>query len=231
VAEALHAADQDSLMAAMARAALPDGSRMSPEALRNEAVTLFLAVHETTANIMAWVWFLLSQDAASASRLRAEARAALGGRAAGHADLPALPFTRAVVEETLRLYPPIPLLGREAQFPFTLAGHAVPKGALVLAVPWLLLRNPRFWAEPDSFRPERFLPEAPPPPRHAFIPFSLGPRVCTGAAFALAEAVICLATLAQEFAPALVPGTGVQPLCRLTLRPGDRLPMQLVPAP
>ncbi len=216
-----------SLIGAMARATLPGGGRLSPEALRNEAVTLFLAGHETTANVMAWAWYLLSQDQAAADRLRQEARTALGGRAATHADLPNLPFTRAVVEETLRLYPPIPLLGREAQQDFVLAGHHVPKGALVLAVPWLLHRHRKYWPQPDEFVPERFLPEAEPPPRHAFIPFSLGPRVCTGAGFALAEAVICLATLAQEFSLALPPGAVVEPLCRLTLRPGETLPMQL----
>lgn len=218
-------ADPASLLGAMAAS-----GGLSAEALRNEAVTLFLAGHETTANVMAWAWYLLSQEPAAAARLRAEARAALAGRAAGHADLARLPFTRAVVEETLRLYPPIPLLGREAQAAFTLAGHPVPQGALVLVAPWLLHRHRKYWPQPDEFRPERFLPEAPPPPRHAFIPFSLGPRVCTGAGFAMAEAVICLATLAQEFTLALPPGAVVEPLCRLTLRPGETLPMHLAAA-
>ncbi len=201
------------------------GAGMDAAACRNEAATLFMAGHETSANAMAWAWFLLSQAPDSAARLRDEAAAVLGGRPAGWADLPRLPFARAVVEETLRLYPPVPLLARVASAPLEVAGHAVPRGGLVLAVPWLLHRNPRLWNKPDHFIPGRFLTAR--PVRYAYIPFSLGPRVCTGAQFALAEAVICLSTLAQRFAPQLAPGASVMPLCRLTLRPGDALPMLL----
>src|SRR5215204_6314756 len=122
-------------------------------------------------------------------------------RAAGSADLPRLPFARAVVEQTLRLYPPVPLLARAASVPTEIGGHAVPRGALVLVVPWLLHRNPGLWDAPDRFAPERFLSGR--PVRHSYIPFSLGQRVCTGAQFALAETVICLSTLAQRFAPRL----------------------------
>ena len=211
--------DGTSLVGAMAAAG------MDAAACRNEAITLFMAGHETSANTMAWAWFLLSQAPGTAARLRAEAGAALGGRAAGWADLPRLPLARAVVEETLRLYPPVPLLARLASAPLEVAGRAVPRGALVLAVPWLLHRNPLLWGEPDRFAPERFLRAR--PPRHAYIPFSLGPRVCTGAQFALAETVICLSTLAQRFAPRLAPGARVEPVCRLTLRPGEALPMLL----
>jgi cytochrome P450 len=199
---------------------------MDATACRNETVTLFMAGHETSANAMAWAWFLLSQAPDAAARVRAEAIGALDGRAAGWADLPNLPFARAVVEETLRLYPPVPLLARAASAPLEIGGHHVPRGGLVLAVPWLLHRNPRLWEEPDRFAPERFL-HGQRPPRHAYIPFSLGPRVCTGAQFALAETVICLATLAQHFAPRLAPGARVMPVCRLTLRPGEALPMLL----
>lgn len=208
-----------SVTAAMAAAG------MDRAACRNEAVTLFMAGHETSANAMAWAWFLLSQAPDAAARLRAEAAAALGGRPAAWEDLPRLPFARAVVEETLRLYPPVPLLARLASAPLDVAGNAVPRGALVLAVPWLLHRNPRHWEKPDEFAPERFFHAR--PPRHAYIPFSLGPRVCTGAQFALAETVICLSTLAQRFAPRLAPGARVMPVCRLTLRPGEALPMLL----
>jgi cytochrome P450 len=198
---------------------------MDATACRNEAVTLLMAGHEASANATAWAWFLLSQ-APGAARLRAEADAALGDRrAASWEDLPRLPFTRAVVEETLRLYPPVPLLARCASAPMEIGGHAVPRGGLVLAVPWLLHRNSRLWEEPDRFLPGRFL--AGRPQRHSYIPFSLGPRVCTGAQFALAETVICLATLARRFAPRLAPGARVMPVCRLTLRPGEALPMLL----
>jgi cytochrome P450 len=212
--------DGASVVGAMAAAG------MGATACRNEAVTLFMAGHETSANAMAWAWFLLSQAPEAAARVRAEATAAFGGRAAGWADLPRLPFARAVVEETLRLYPPVPLLARSAAAPLEIGGHLVPRGALVLAVPWLLHRNPRLWEKPDHFAPERFLAGRR-PQRHAYIPFSLGPRVCTGAQFALAETVICLSTLAQRFAPRLAPGARVMPVCRLTLRPGEALPMLL----
>lgn len=211
--------DGASVVGAMAAAGL------DATACRNEAVTLFMAGHETSANAMAWAWFLLSQAPDAAARMRAEADAVLEGRVAEWADLPRLPFVRAVVEEALRLYPPVPLLARSASAPLVIGGHAVSRGALVLAVPWLLHRNPRFWEKPDHFMPERFL--AGRPQRHAYIPFSYGPRVCTGAQFALAETVICLATLAQRFAPRLAPGARVMPVCRLTLRPGDGLPMLL----
>ncbi|MBC4014166.1 cytochrome P450 [Siccirubricoccus deserti] len=217
-----------SLLRAMAAATLREsGQPMSRAAFRNEAATLFLAGHETSASTLAWCWFLLSQDGGSAARLRAEAAAALGGRPAEFGDLPALPFTRAVVEETLRLYPPIPVLAREAQREVTLAGHQLPKGGIVMVVPWLLHRHRALWEAPDAFLPDRFLPGAPPRPRHGYVPFSLGPRVCTGAHFAMAEAVIVLATLAQRFAPRLAPGVTVQPVARLTLRPGETLPMLL----
>lgn len=200
------------------------------EALRDEAATLFLAGHETTGNALAWAWYLLAEDPGSAARLRAEARAVLGGRTAGLEDLPRLPFARAVVEETLRLYPPVPVLAREAVAEAEIAGRRIPRGAMVLVVPWLLHRHRALWDRPDHFLPERFLPGAPPRPRHAFLPFGLGPRVCTGAHFALAEAVIALASLAQDVAPRLAPGLRVAPLCRLTLRPGAALPMLLGPA-
>ena len=167
----------------------------------------------------------------AAARLRAEVWAVLGGRDATLEDLPRLPFTRAVLEETLRLYPPVAMLARQAQRAAEVAGHAVRPGDMVLVVPWLLHRHRALWEAPDEFRPERFLPGAPPPPHHAFIPFSLGPRVCTGAHFAMAEAMLALATLAQDVAPRLEPGAVVAPLCRLTLRPGERLPMRLDPPP
>lgn len=225
IAAALAPGAEPSLIGALAAS-----GKLTREGFRNEAATLFLAGHETTANTLAWCWYLLSQDPATAARLRAEARAVLGGRTAEHPDLGKLVFTRAVVEETLRLYPPIALLGREAQQDFTLGGHAIEKGALVLVAPWLLHRHRKLWEAPDEFRPDRFLPGAPPIPRHAFIPFSLGPRVCTGAAFAMAETVIALASLAQDFALAMPPRARLEMECRLTLRPGARLPMTLARA-
>jgi cytochrome P450 len=187
-----------------------------------------MAGHETTANTLAWAWYLLSQDAATESRLHAEVDA-LGGRPAGHDDMPRLRFTRAVVEETLRLFPPVPIQARVAAQRRQIAGREVPTGAVVMLVPWLLHRHRTYWTDPDSFIPDRFMPAATGvPSRYAYVPFSIGPRICTGAAFGLTEAVLCLATLAQQFRLKLRDGWAVMPTCRLSLRPGDRLPMQLI---
>jgi len=201
---------------------------MEPWALRNEAATLFMAGHETTANTLAWCWFLLAGAPWAAKRLRDEARTVLQGRAATLQDVSALPYARAVIDEALRLYPPVPLLAREAKVDTTLRGIKVPAGSIVMVVPWLLHRNPTLWDRPDEFLPERFLDAA--PPRYAYVPFSIGPRVCTGQQFGLVEAVICLATLAQSFGLSVRPGHQVMPVSRLTLRPGAELPMRLVRA-
>lgn len=223
IAQALTAGPgEESLIASMAQA-----GTMDPRAFRNEAITLFLAGHETTANVLAWAWFLLAEAPDAQVRMQEELGRVLGGRAPGIDDLPALPYTRAVVEETLRLYPPIPLLAREAAEDTLVAGTPVPRGALVIVAPWIVHRHRAHWQDPDTFRPERFLPGAPPPIRYTYLPFSLGPRVCTGAMFGLYEAMICLATLAQNFRLKLKPGAVVMPVMRLTLRPSPRLPMLL----
>ncbi len=222
------AAGEASLIRAMAEGVNPaTGKAMDREAFRNEAAVLFMAGHETTANTLAWTWYLLSQAPHAARRVQEEADALEGP--ARFEDLPRLAYTRAVIEETLRLYPPVPLLAREARRDGALGGKPVRKGSLVIVVPWLLHRHRKLWRQPDAFIPERFLPggEAASKPRYTWIPFAIGPRVCTGAAFGLTEAVICLATLARDFAPRLAEGAKVHPVCRLTLRPGATLPMHL----
>jgi cytochrome P450 len=204
------------------------GAPLAPAALRNEAAVIFMAGHETTANTLAWAWFLLSQAAPAERRLHAELHAVLGGRAPTLADVPQLPFTRAIIEETLRLYPPVPILGREALREEMIRNRPIPQGSLLLVVPWLLHRHRRLWDHPDHFVPERFLPEnTGQRGRYTYIPFAVGPRVCAGAAFGLTEAILCLAALAQRVRLRLAPGTLVEPVCRLTLRPGERLPMLL----
>ena len=188
-----------------------------------------MAGHETTANTLAWAWFLLSQDPETEARLHTEVDA-LGGNAAGYADLPRLPFTRAVIEETLRLFPPVPIQARQTHEARTIRGRNVPAGSIMMLVPWLLHRHKRWWDQPDAFIPDRFLPGGSGiPSRYAYVPFSIGPRVCTGAAFGLTEAILCLATLAQGFRLRLRPDWQVMPICRLTLRPGNSLPMRLEP--
>ena len=220
-----------SLIRDMADAISPETGRpLTRAAFRNEAAVLFMAGHETTANTLAWAWFLLSQAPWAEAALHREVDEVLGGRAATFEDASRLVYTRAIVQETLRLYPPVPLQARQAAQEDRIRNRRVPAGALVILVPWLLHRHRALWENPDAFQPERWLPGGSgAPSRYAYVPFSIGPRVCTGAAFGATEAVICLATLASAFRLRLVPGTDVQPVCRLTLRPGESLPMTLEP--
>ena len=220
-----------SLIRAMAEAESPETGRpFTRAAFRNEAAVLFMAGHETTANTLAWAWFLLSQAPWAEAALHRELDSVLQGRAATYEDVPRLTYTRAVVQETLRLYPPVPLQAREAAREDVIRKRRIPKGSVVILVPWLLHRHRRLWTEPDAFVPERWLPGGSgAPSRYAYVPFAIGPRVCTGAAFGLTEAVICLATLAGAFRLRLEPGQDVQPVCRLTLRPGKALLMRLEP--
>ncbi|WP_083747458.1 cytochrome P450 [Teichococcus deserti] len=205
------------------------GEGMGPVAFRNEAATLFMAGHETTANTLAWAWFLLSQAPEVEARLHAELDAVLpADRPAQWGDLRNLPYTKAVIEETMRLYPPVPLQARTAVAADQIGTRPVAAGATVMVVPWLLHRHRRLWDRPDHFLPERWLPGGgAPPSKYAYVPFSIGPRICPGLSFGLTEAILCLATLARHARLRLQPGVDVQPVCRLTLRPGDSLPMQI----
>jgi cytochrome P450 len=202
------------------------GETLDDTALRNEAAVIFMAGHETTANSLAWAWYLLSQAPEVEERLHAELARVLAGRPPTLDDVPKLTYTRAVFEETVRLYPPVPLLARQALSDETIRGRRVAAGSLVMVVPWLLHRHRKFWGKPDHYIPERFLPEnAQFRVRHAYVPFSVGPRICAGAAFGLTEAILCIATLAQRVRLCLASDAVVTPVCRLTLRPGDDLRM------
>lgn len=206
------------------------GATLDRTALRNEATVIFMAGHETTANSLAWTWYLLSQAPAVEERLCEEVDAVLGDRPPCLDDVPRLSYTRAVFEEAIRLYPPIALLGREALQEETMRGRKIPKGSVVAIIPWLLHRHRRLWDKPDHFLPERFLPEnAGKRERYSYIPFSTGPRVCLGQAFGLTEAILCLATLARRVRLRLAPGTQVEPTCRLSVRPAHGLPMTVEP--
>lgn len=218
-------ATEPSLIRAMAEAG---SAEMDRAACRNEAAVMFLAGHETTANTLAWAFFILSQDATSEARLHAEVDAVLGANAAGFDDLPALLFTRAIIQETLRLYPPVPIQGRVAGADMHIGQKAVAAGDIVMLNAWILHRHRDVWEEPDAFKPDRFMPGGSgAPSRYAYVPFGIGPRVCTGAAFGQTEAIICLATLARRFRLRLRPGFAIDPVCRLSLRPGHRLPMRV----
>jgi cytochrome P450 len=204
------------------------GAPLATEAIRNEAAVLFMAGHETTANTLAWAWFIISQMPKVEARFHAEIDEVLGGRTPTLADVPKLVYTRAIIEETLRLYPPVPLLSREALVDENYKGTPIPKGSVILIFPWLLHRNGKWWPKPNQFKPERFLPGGQGPiSKFAYIPFSIGPRICAGLGFAMAESVLSMAALAQNFRLRLKPVHKVEMECRLTLRPGEHLPMIL----
>lgn len=196
------------------------------QALRNEAATIFMAGHETTAATLTWAFYLLAKAPWAEAALHAELDRVLGEREPTAEDVAQLPYARAVIEETLRLYPPVPILPRQA-LEATQIGHiAVEKDALVLVVPWLLHRSPDLWDQPMHFRPERFL-EGPPPVPYGYIPFSAGPRICAGLNFGLTEAILCLAMIARGFRLRIEPGFRAEPVCRLSLRPQNPIWVRL----
>ncbi|HLJ21822.1 MAG TPA: cytochrome P450, partial [Stellaceae bacterium] len=204
------------------------GRAMEPQEVRDQVVTIFMAGHETTAVALTWTWYLLSQHPAEEATFHAELERVLGGRAPGFDDLAALRYTRMVLEEAMRLYPPAHTMSREALADDVIEGHRVAKGSVVSIVPWLIHRHRLLWNRPDVFDPERFAPErASARPRFAYIPFGGGPRVCIGASFAMTEALIILAMLGQHYRLRLAPGAAVEPVGLITLRPRHGLPMIL----
>src|ERR1700730_9209372 len=188
------------------------GGGMTAQEVRDHVITIFMAGHETTAMAMTWTWYLLSQHAAEEAKLHAELTNVLGGRVPNSEDLDKLSYTKMVIEESMRLYPPVHTIAREALADDTLAGRHVPKGSAVLIAPWVLHRHLRLWRNPGRFEPERCSPEQSAlRARFSYLPFGGGRRVCIGAAFATAEATILLATVAQRYRLRLVPGHSVQP--------------------
>jgi unspecific monooxygenase len=182
---------------------------------------MILAGHETTATALFWSLYLLALDPATQDQVAAEVR---GLPAGGAADLEKLKFTRAVLDETMRLYPPAFLIARSASAPDTVAGMAVRKGDIILMAPWLLHRHEKLWRDPNAFMPSRFMPPAPPPDRFAYMPFGVGARVCIGSHFALVEATLALARLIGGFRVELLDKTPVMPIGIVTTQP-DRSPM------
>jgi cytochrome P450 len=207
------------------------GATMNRMQLRDEVMTLLLAGHETTANALTWGWYLVSQHPDVERRLHSELRAVLGGRAPGAEDLPNLPYTRMVVEESLRMYPPVWATHRQAIADDEIGGYHIPAGTILDLVAYVTHHRPDVWENPEVFDPERFSPErSKGRSRYAFNPFSAGPRQCIGLGFAMTEAQIVLATVAQRYRLELPAGQQVVPFPQLTLRPRDGLPMLLHPA-
>lgn len=217
-------APHDDLLAMLLDARDEDtGEAMTDAEVRDEAMTLLLAGHETTAAALAWTWLLLAQHPAAEARLHAEVDA-LGGPPTID-DLARLPYTRQVFAESMRLYPPAWVVGREAARDLALGGHPVPARTMILFAPLGIHRDPRFWDEPDAFRPERFEPEAK-AARHkfAYLPFSAGRRGCIGEQFAWAEGVLVLAAIAQRWRLRMA-GPAPDAHASVTLRPAGPLPL------
>jgi cytochrome P450 len=196
------------------------GERMPAAQLRDEAVTLWVAGQTTVAAALAWTCYLLAQHPEAARALQGELDAVLGGRRPTPQDLPRLRYTRLVLDESLRLYPPTWVTARTPLAADAIGGHALPAGALLLVSPYVLHRHPAFWAHPERFDPERFTPErALARPRFAYFPFGGGPRRCIGQGLAMLEMLVILAMVAQAYELRPVPGHPVEPAARITLRP------------
>lgn len=220
IAERRRTGGGEDLLSLLLAARDEDGSAMDDRQVRDEAMTLFLAGHETTANALAWSWYLLAGHPEAEARFHAEVDSVLGDRLPGAADLPSLPVTRQVFAEAMRLYPPAWAVSRRAIEPVTIGGYPVPAGSGVLASQWTLHRDPRFFPDPLAFRPERWTEELEAGlPKLAYFPFGGGPRICIGMGFAWMEGILLLATLGRRWRMRLVSGQRVEPHPRITLRP------------
>lgn len=211
-----------------------DGTGFTDAQVRDEVITLVLAGHETTAMLLTWTWMLLAEHPDLAEWMHEELDDVLGGREPTMDDMASLPRTRAIVAESLRLYPPVWIYGRRLVNDIELDGWTIPAGANVMASPFSMQRNPKWWDGPERFTPSRWLDEAgayservPDVPRGVWAPFGWGSRKCIGEQFAWTEAVLILATLARDWAPQLASGARIRPESAVTLRPSGGMPMVL----
>ena len=220
----------DNLLSMLLRAQDEDGSRMTDAQLRDEAMTLFLAGHETTALTLSWAWYLLAQNPDVETRLAAEWQQVLGGRPPTADDVPRLPYTEHVVMEAMRIYPPVYLIGREPIVDVELGGYHVRKGTTIFFSQWVNHRDPKYFSDPETFRPERWADGlAKRIPKYAYYPFGGGPRVCVGNTFAMMEAVLLLAAMGRRWRFTLEPDPKVEPWPTITLRPRHGVPTVLMP--
>lgn len=204
------------------------GQGMTDEQVRDEAVTMFLAGHETTANALNWTWVLLAQHPEIEAKLHDELDRVLAGRTPTLADLKQLPYTEMVIKESMRLYPPAFTFSRSATEDLKIGEYDVPKDSVITVVSYYTHRSAEWWDEPEKFMPERFSAENEKNlHRYAYIPFGAGPRVCIGNSFAMMEAQLMLAAIAQRYQLRLAPGQVVEPDPLLTLRPKGGLRMRV----
>ncbi len=224
-------AEHDDLLGMLLAARDADtGEGLTDRQLRDEALTIFVAGHETTANALSWVWYLLATHPEAEARLHAEIDRVLGGRTPTYADLARLEWTRMVIDETMRLYPPAHAVSRTAIGEDWIGGARIPPGANISISMYMTHRNPNLWPDPERFDPERFAPAAV-AQRHrfAYLPFGGGPRICIGNGFAIAEAQVIVAMVAQRWRLRLVPDHVVEPIGLITLRPRNGIRVTLEP--
>lgn len=206
------------------------GRKLDADAVADNVLTFLAAGHETTGNALAWIFYLMGLDPETEHRVRAEIEEVVGDGPVTREALDRLVFTKAVIDETMRLYPPAPFIGREALDADEVAGEPVRKGSQLVISPWIVHRHRLLWEEPEQFRPERFLPDAAKPiPRSAFLPFGLGPRICIGQRFALQEILTVLAVLVPRFRVKLADPGAVEPLARITLQPARGISAYITP--
>ena len=218
--------DAGDLLSMLLMAQDEDAGGMSDEQVRDEAMTLFLAGHETGANALTWTWYLLSQHPEVEQRLHQEVDTVLGGRAPRFTDVPQLRYTEMVLAEALRMYPPAWAIGRKAKADFKLGDFEIPAGSILIVSPYVVQRDARWFPEPDKFDPDRWAEEARNArPKFSYFPFGGGARVCIGERFAWMEGVILLAAIAQKWRFRLAPGEKPEPLPLVTLRVNNGLRM------
>ncbi|WP_414619833.1 cytochrome P450 [Calothrix sp. CCY 0018] len=205
-----------------------DNSQMSDRQLRDEVATLMLAGHETTANALSWTWMLLAQNPQVEAKLWDELKSVLGGRLPTIEDLPQLQYTNMVIKESMRLYPPVALFGREAVEDYQLDGYEIPSGCVVMLSQWVMHRHPKYFDNSEEFIPERWQNDLEKRlPRGVYIPFGDGPRICIGKGFALMEAVLILATIASKYKLSLVEDHPIVPQPSITLRPEHGIKVEI----
>ncbi len=207
-----------------------DGLKLDAQQIRDQVLTLFLAGFETVANALAWTWMLLGQNPEAETRLHVELNAVLAGRLPTLEDIPRLEFTGMVLSESMRLYPPAWAMGREVLEDVSIGPYRLRKGTMVFFSQYIVHRDPRWFPEPERFRPERFVAAAKSGrPRFAYFPFGGGARQCIGESFAWMEAVLALATIAQRWHIELVPGQKIELQPKITLRPKNGIQVKVVP--